>query len=68
VRIVGIILIVIGALALGYETYRVEHDKAAKQNAAAKPERTIWIPPVVGGIALVTGLLVTAIAVRPKDD
>jgi hypothetical protein len=67
VRIIGIILIILGALSLGYETYRVEHEKArGNQNPGAG--RTVWIPPVVGGIALVSGLLLTAVATRPRDE
>ena len=50
-RIVGFILVVLGALALGYEGFA---------RAAREKERTVWIPPVVGGIALVSGLLLLA--------
>jgi len=67
VRIIGIILVIVGSLALGYETFRAERDKNNK-NPAGASERTIWIPPVVGGITLVFGLILTAVASRPKED
>jgi len=62
---VGIILVVIGALALGYQGFSyVSRDTVAEAGSVrvtADREKTVWIPPVVGGIALVTGLiLVTA--------
>ena len=65
-RIIGIILALIGALALAYETFRIERDKANRNPAAG--ERTVWIPPVVGGITLVSGLILTAVAYRSKED
>ncbi len=65
-RIIGIILVLIGALSLAYETFRVERDKV-NQNVAAG-ERAVWIPPVVGGITLVSGLILTAVAYRSKED
>jgi hypothetical protein len=64
VRTIGIILAILGALALGYESFRAE---PAKGNAAAT-QRRIWIPPVVAGITLVTGLLLTAAAYRHKEE
>lgn len=64
-RTIGIILVVLGALALAYETFRGERDK---DNPAAATGRTVWIPPVVGGITLVAGLLLTAVAARQRED
>ena len=50
-RIIGFILVVLGALALAYEAFA---------RAARGADRTLWIPPVVGGIVLVSGLLLLA--------
>jgi len=64
---VGLILALFGALALGYEVFRVEHKRDSNQNVIGA-ERTFWIPPVVSGIALVSGLLLTAVSAQPKDE
>jgi len=65
VRTIGIILVILGSLALAYETFRAERDKTTPVVVA---ERTVWIPPVVGGITLVSGLLLTAVAYRQKEE
>jgi hypothetical protein len=54
-RIIGFILVVFGALALGYEGF---------VHAAREKHQTVWVPPVVGGIALVSGLLLQAVSGR----
>ena len=50
-RIVGFILVLIGALALGYEGFF---------QVAGDNGKRLWVPPVVGGITLVAGLLLLA--------
>ena len=60
-RILGIVLVVLGALALGYGGFSyVTREKvvdAGPVQVTANREKTVWIPPVVGGIAVVTGLI-----------
>jgi len=55
-RIVGIVLVILGALALGYGGFSyVTREKvvdAGPVQVTAEREKTVWIPPVVGGIAL----------------
>ena len=59
--IVGIVLIVLGAVALAYQgitytkTERVVDLGPLKIDA--KREKTIPLPPILGGIALVTGVV-----------
>ena len=59
-RMVAIVLIVLGALALGYQgfTYvsREQVVDAGPIQISADRERTVWIPPIVGGAAVVAGL------------
>jgi hypothetical protein len=53
-RIIGFVLVVLGALALGYEGFHATQEKG----------RTVLVPPVAGGIVLVSGLLVLAVSGR----
>ena len=67
-RVVGIVLVILGALALGYGGFTyVTRDNivdAGPIQINANREKTVWIPPVVGGIAVVAGLLVIATSGR----
>ncbi len=60
-RLVGIILVILGVLGLGYGGFSyVTEEKiidAGPIEVSADKQRTVWIPPVVGGIVLVSGLL-----------
>jgi len=64
VRIVGIVLVILGALALGYGGFTyITREKvvdAGPVQVTADREKTVWIPPVVGGIAVVGGLILLA--------
>jgi hypothetical protein len=62
VRVVGIVLVVLGALALGYQGLVY----AAGEPAAAGRGKAVWIPPVAAGIALVSGLLMIVISGRQE--
>jgi hypothetical protein len=59
-RIVGIILIVVGALALIFQGITYTRDRQEVDigpiEATVEEERTIPIPPVVGGLLLVAGV------------
>jgi len=61
-RIVGLVLVILGALALGYGGFTyVTHEEVTDAGTAegtVGKEKTVWIPPTAGGIALVTGLIV----------
>ena len=67
-RLVGIILVVLGALGLGYQGFTyVTKEKvvdAGPIQVSRDKENTVWIPPVVGGIALVSGLILLATGSR----
>lgn len=55
-RVVGIILVVLGALALGYYGFR-----------SAMGDGQLWVSPVASGIALVCGLIVLATRGRKEE-
>jgi len=69
-RVLGIILVVLGALGLGYQGFTyVTKEKvvdAGPVQVSADKEHNVWIPPVVGGIAVVSGLILLATGGR-KD-
>ncbi|MFO0844386.1 MAG: hypothetical protein U0797_18650 [Gemmataceae bacterium] len=67
-RVIAILLIVFGVLALGYQGFTyVSRDKvvdAGPVQVTADREHTVWIPPVVGGVAVVAGLAMLAMGGR----
>lgn len=69
-RIIGIVLIICGILALVYGGFTyISNEKvvdAGPVQVHAERERTVWIPPVVGGAALVLGL-VMVMSARPTS-
>jgi hypothetical protein len=64
-RAVAIVLIVLGALALGYQgfTYVTRETvvDAGPVQVTAEREKTVWIPPVLGGAAVVAGVVMLAL-------
>ncbi len=68
--IVGIILIVLGVIALAYQgiTYTT-HDKVVDLGplkVEKKQEKTIPLPPVLGGVALVGGIVLLLASSRGR--
>jgi len=68
--IVGIILIVLGVVALAYQgiTYTT-HDKVVDLGplkVEKKQEKTIPLPPVLGGVALVGGIVLLIASSRGR--
>ena len=68
--IVGIILIVLGVVALAYQgiTYTT-HDKVVDLGplkVEKKEEKTIPLPPIVGGVALVAGIVLLIASSRGR--
>jgi hypothetical protein len=63
--LIGIILIVIGIFAFAYQgfsyTTREKVVDLGPIHMTAEKTRTIPLPPIVGGIALVGGILVLAV-------
>jgi uncharacterized membrane protein HdeD (DUF308 family) len=66
--VIGVILIVIGIIALAYQgityTTREKVVDLGPLKVEAKRERTIPLPPVIGVIALVGGIVLVAVSGR----
>jgi hypothetical protein len=66
--LVGIILIVLGIVALAYQgityTTREKVLDIGPVEATAEKQKTIPLPPIVGGLALVGGVILVATAAR----
>ncbi len=67
-RVLAIVLVILGALALGYQgfTYVVHEpvDQVGSLKVTTERQKTVWIPPVVGGIAIVSGLILLVSSTR----
>lgn len=68
--VVGIALILLGVLALGYEaiTFTTEEKvlDIGPLKASVEKERTIPLPPVLGGVAMIGGLVVLIAGARTR--
>jgi hypothetical protein len=66
--LVGVVLIVLGLVALAYQgiTYTTKEKVVdiGPLKVEAEKERTIPLPPVVGGVAIVVGLALVVLARR----
>jgi hypothetical protein len=69
-KLVGIILIVIGVLALAYQgiqyTTQEKLIDIGPLKVTAKEKKTIPLPPIVGGVALVAGIMLILVERRRK--
>jgi hypothetical protein len=68
IMILGIVLIIIGAIALGYHgiTYKT-HEKVIKigpVEATKETEKTIPLPPVLGGVVLAAGIVIIVMGAK----
>jgi len=61
VRIVGVVLVALGAMGLGWQglTY-ASTERDGPGEGLREKQQTIWVPPVVSGIAVVSGLILLA--------
>jgi uncharacterized membrane protein len=68
ITIVGVLLIVLGVVALAYQgiTYTTSEKVVdlGPLKVEAKRERTIPLPPVLGGIALIGGIVLVIVGAR----
>ncbi|MGZ3494328.1 MAG: DUF3185 domain-containing protein [Thermodesulfobacteriota bacterium] len=66
--LIGIVLIVLGAIALAYQgiTYTT-HEKVLQigpLEATKKTEKTIPLPPILGGAALACGIVLVFVGIK----
>jgi hypothetical protein len=68
--LVGILLIGLGAVALGYQGFTYfTYDKvidAGPVQVTAERAHTVWIPPLMGGAALAVGVLCVALGANSR--
>jgi len=70
-RILGMVLILGGIVILGYHGYFTysTHEKIAQigdVQVTAKTDKTIYFPPLLGGLAVASGIVLLLVARRPK--
>ena len=67
-RLIGIVLVLVGALALGIREFaplpRGQYGVPPEHARADRDDDRTWVPTVLGGIAVVTGLLLVATDAR----
>jgi uncharacterized membrane protein len=68
---VGIILIVLGALALAYQGFDYTHQEKVLDvgpiHATAEEQKHVSIPPVLGGLVLVGGIALVIAGAKKKS-
>ena len=66
--IIGIVLIVAGALALVYQGITYDRDRTVLEvgpiSATAETQETIPIPPILGGLAIAGGVVLLVMSRR----
>lgn len=68
-RIIGLILVMIGGLALGFHGFaNVARERGEVAPAVGIAEDVLSVPPVMSGIAVVSGLILLASGGRRGED
>jgi len=71
ISMVGILLVVLGALALAYQgityTHREKIIDLGPIHATADEQKTIPLPPILGAIALVGGIVLLVVGGKQKN-
>ena len=69
-KLAGIILIIIGVIALIYQgfSYSAPHTDAQIGSLVIKHDEThnVWVPPVIGGVLIAGGVVALVIGAREK--
>jgi hypothetical protein len=67
---IGILLVVAGALALAYQGINYTHQEKVLDigpiHATAEQHERIPLPPIIGGLALVGGVVLLVVGARRK--
>ena len=68
---VGILLIVLGGLALAYQGFDYTHQEKVLDlgpiHATAEEQKHVSIPPVLGGLVLAAGIALVIVGARKKS-
>jgi hypothetical protein len=64
--LLGLILIIAGVLVLAYQGFTyTKHENVAQignVNVTAETQKTVHLPPIAGGIALIAGILLVLVS------
>ena len=70
ITMIGIVLVVLGALALAYQGINYTHQETVLDigpiHATAEKHDRIPLPPIVGGLALIGGIALLIMGARQK--
>jgi len=68
--LIGIVLLILGALALGYQGISYTHQEKVLDigpiHATADKQERIPLPPILGGLALISGVALLVMGARQK--
>jgi len=68
---IGILLVVLGALAVAYQGFNYTHQEKILDvgpiHATAEEHDRVSIPPVLGGLALVGGIVLLAVGAKKSS-
>lgn len=68
---VGILLIVLGGLALAYQGFNYTHQEKVLDvgpiHASAEKQERVSIPPLLGGLVLLGGIALLVVGARKKS-
>ena len=69
--LIGILLIVLGGLVLAYQGFNYTHQEKVLDvgpiHATAEEHEHVSIPPILGGLALVGGIVLVAVGTRTNS-
>jgi len=70
ITLIGIVLVVLGALALAYQGINYTRQEKVLDigpiHATAEKQERIPLPPIVGGLALVGGVILLVVGAKKK--
>lgn len=70
-KAIGIVLIVLGLAALAYQGFTYTSRETVVDigplHATADREKTVPLPPIVGGVAVATGVVLLVLGVRTRE-
>jgi hypothetical protein len=70
-KLAGIILIIIGVVALVYQgfSYTAPHKDAQIGSLVIQHDEThtVWVPPVIGGVCIVGGVVALALGAKTRS-
>jgi uncharacterized membrane protein len=68
---VGILLIVLGGLALAYQGFNYTHHEqvmdVGRMHVTKETQDRVYIPPILGGLALVGGIVMLVVGAKKNS-